>query len=502
MGSRLKSDRRATRITLTSTGVLLGLTQLALAQPSYHLVLLPDEALQVTNAGTVLLQGRTLLEPARDLWGDPIWDADGDGVAEGYTAASLTMGPYAGAHVNRVSQELGIAVGYAWTDAAMQPVLWMDITTVNGDGTLGTIVDLGHSHTARRGEAMDVNARGQVVVRQSDRDHPVLPVALGLVLVNPIDTDADDVPDLWFADDNDDGSNDLMIDLEGTIMGGCIGCPLRINDAGLIAGESNFLDGFVLLPEDSNGDGEPDVWFRDHDGDGVNDLQIGLAGEGHANDISDSGRIVGRAGDGLTDKKYLTQWQVQPSDQVEVVVQDLARKGGAFRATNENLQAVGSLADNRTNYAKGFLWENGQLLELVELLDNPEHADILVPLDIDDTGTIVGSHCWYDRSAGALRCGEGFVAVPIESSPPSSCGDGVCDPGEDECNCAADCGSPTTSEADCTDGIDDDCDGLVDCDDNDDCGGHPACACGAKGDPCTWDSDCCSNDCKPNGTCK
>ena len=81
-------------------------------------------------------------------------------------------------------------------------------------------------------------------------------------------------------------------------------------------------------------------------------------------------------------------------------------------------------------------------------------------------------------------------------------GDQNYDAGEDKCNCGADCGTPPTSETDCADGVDDDCDGLVDCDDTDDCGEDPLCACGAKGDSCTWDSDCCSNDCKPNGTCK
>ena len=86
-------------------------------------------------------------------------------------------------------------------------------------------------------------------------------------------------------------------------------------------------------------------------------------------------------------------------------------------------------------------------------------------------------------------------------SPPGVCGDGACDAGEDECNCPADCGTPPTSETDCTDGIDNDCDGLVDCDDADDCGGDPSCACSEKGEPCTVDSDCCSNWCH-RGTCK
>ncbi len=49
-----------------------------------------------------------------------------------------------------------------------------------------------------------------------------------------------------------------------------------------------------------------------------------------------------------------------------------------------------------------------------------------------------------------------------------------------------------------------DCDGDVDCDDAD-CSGDPACqACtlGQRGDACSQNSDCCSNKCKGNGTCK
>ena len=51
-----------------------------------------------------------------------------------------------------------------------------------------------------------------------------------------------------------------------------------------------------------------------------------------------------------------------------------------------------------------------------------------------------------------------------EGEPVPFCGDGECHPpGEDVCNCPVDCGSPPAE--DCTDGIDNDCDGLVDCDD-------------------------------------
>ncbi len=50
------------------------------------------------------------------------------------------------------------------------------------------------------------------------------------------------------------------------------------------------------------------------------------------------------------------------------------------------------------------------------------------------------------------------------------CGDGVCDPGEGMCSCSADCGLPPSSEltgSTCTDGLDNDCDGVIDSDDPD-----------------------------------
>lgn len=60
------------------------------------------------------------------------------------------------------------------------------------------------------------------------------------------------------------------------------------------------------------------------------------------------------------------------------------------------------------------------------------------------------------------------------------CGNGVCGPGEDSCNCPDDCGTPQTSETpglNCSDGLDNDCDGDADCSDPDcegDCEGVPS----------------------------
>jgi WD40 repeat protein len=48
------------------------------------------------------------------------------------------------------------------------------------------------------------------------------------------------------------------------------------------------------------------------------------------------------------------------------------------------------------------------------------------------------------------------------------CGDGICKQNkENSCNCPSDCGPPLTTEENCSDGTDNDCDELIDCDDQD-----------------------------------
>jgi hypothetical protein len=104
-------------------------------------------------------------------------------------------------------------------------------------------------------------------------------------------------------------------------------------------------------------------------------------------------------------------------------------------------------------------------------------------------------------ASGSYCCGDGACAspeetvCPLDCGAPPVCGDGVCNGAETVCSCS-DCGTPPGAELSCTDGLDDDCDGLVDCADGD-CANDPTCACLPKGDACSSDADCCTGRCKP-----
>jgi hypothetical protein len=79
---------------------------------------------------------------------------------------------------------------------------------------------------------------------------------------------------------------------------------------------------------------------------------------------------------------------------------------------------------------------------------------------------------------------------------PAECGDLICEAPENSCSCEIDCGPPLPVETICDDGLDNDCDGAVDCDDLD-CLGGQHCT-GFCGDGiCSDSEDCnsCSADC-------
>jgi hypothetical protein len=140
------------------------------------------------------------------------------------------------------------------------------------------------------------------------------------------------------------------------------------------------------------------------------------------------------------------------------------------------------------------------------------NAEITPPDTVDVSSPLVSSpvSARYafstNPAANNLVNSEGLPASPIREVAPGAvdpvCGDSICDPGEDSCSCAGDCGAPPSTEMVCNDDVDEDCDGGADCaDTTGDCDAALACACLDKRDFCSNDGECCSNKCR-GGKCR
>lgn len=81
-----------------------------------------------------------------------------------------------------------------------------------------------------------------------------------------------------------------------------------------------------------------------------------------------------------------------------------------------------------------------------------------------ENGVPFGSTAYEDRVLKESAYGVKYVR---DVQPTDLCGNGVVDPGETPCTCPQDAGPPAAYETNRSDGIDNDCDGFVDCDDPD-----------------------------------
>jgi hypothetical protein len=111
--------------------------------------------------------------------------------------------------------------------------------------------------------------------------------------------------------------------------------------------------------------------------------------------------------------------------------------------------------------------------------DETEQACVNTP---DNVLCEDGNECTEDFCTPDLGCEVEVV--------PGCCGNGTCDGEENTCTCVSDCGEPAESEDSlCDDEVDNDCDGLIDSDDDD-------CGCSADWNSCNDNTDCCSGICK------
>ena len=114
-----------------------------------------------------------------------------------------------------------------------------------------------------------------------------------------------------------------------------------------------------------------------------------------------------------------------------------------------------------------------------------------------------GRYCCGDGGgSNPLPCSDskctasGRVCTNVTVNPSTfCCGNSICENAENCSVCGLDCGSPSES---CGNGIDDNCNGLIDCADGA-CSSLPACQCSGSGLTCSSNSQCCSGSCRTRG---
>jgi uncharacterized membrane protein len=221
-----------------------------------------------------------------------------------------------------------------------------------------SVVSLGRLGGAES-KALDVNKRGQIVGEGLAASNDTQ-----AFLIDPRDTDGDGDPDRWFEDVNADGTNDLMINLTP----GAHYCrATKINDLGQVLGEGHTVDDtrftFIIIPEDSNGDGIADLWFRD-DGDGGNELLRNFEGIGWVTSQNNHGLVVGTL---------------------------YAAEGPSHNfiwSASEGLTDIGPMSLEAGAYAVD-INDHGQIIGIVSFWTGGATTKALMisPLDTDDDGT-------------------------------------------------------------------------------------------------------------------
>jgi len=167
-----------------------------------------------------------------------------------------------------------------------------------------------------------------------------------------------------------------------------------------------------------------------------------------------------------------------------------------------------STHDVDTSRATCSSWPRGSWIYSSDSYGGTEGGSSGSPV-LNAAGKIVGQlsgACGYNVSDSCDSASNATVDGALASyypevasylNPNTSCtdsdGDGFCAEGGADCDDSSPAINPNATEV-CGDGLDNDCDGLVDNDD-------PICqvgSCdmGAKGDSCTTNSECCSNNCK------
>ncbi len=178
--------------------------------------------------------------------------------------------------------------------------------------------------------------------------------------------------------------NGQMLNL-GT-LGGSESSALGINDVGQVVGKSSVSPtstvehAFLLTPEDTDGNGISDRWYRDTNGDGRNDLMRDLGTLGGTSsiavDVNNSGQVVGTAATASV-ANHAFRWQ---SGQMI----DLGTLGGQTSTANaiNDIGQVTGTAPAGDGWSHAFLWRAGIMTDLGRATSSE---------DINGVGQVAGS---------------------------------------------------------------------------------------------------------------
>ncbi len=253
--------------------------------------------------------------------------------------------------------------------------------------------------------AYGINNPGLVVTgpNAADASYGIGLEAPSCVIV-PKDTNGDGVPETWFEDLNGDGINDLL-NMIAPASGPHFFQPRAINDAGQVI--LNCVRGpeRLVTPDFTDTDGDGNPWYADVNGDGTNDLMVAFIGLGGAGAyVADINSPGQVAG---TSNGRAVRWDIA-ADGTQTITDLglLSREVRKMNATgiNDAGQIVGAVAYRRSS--SSFLFENGKLYDLATLLVNGTGWTGLGAGDINNQGVIFGN-----GDLNGVR--QGFVAIPV-----------------------------------------------------------------------------------------
>jgi probable HAF family extracellular repeat protein len=214
--------------------------------------------------------------------------------------------------------------------------------------------------------------------------------------------------------------NDLMIDLGTLSAEAPESSASAVNDLGVVtgwsftppAGATAAFHAFVVTPVDTDADGVPDLWFRDLDADGDNDLMADIGTLGGTNSwgrgINNSSQIVGEAGT-TNLNTHAFMWDAGATT-------DLGTLGGANSSASaiNDLGDVAGWSETESGERHAVVWQAGEITDLNEMLNTNANVVLTEARDINVGGQIIG---WSVIKGAGQEAKRAFLLTPSSELP-------------------------------------------------------------------------------------